>query len=155
MFDVHLMISPVDRYIESYAMAGADIISFHPEAELHVLKTLQLIKSFNKKTGLALNPATSPDVIDYLMDFLDVIIVMTVNPGFGRQQFLSTQLRKIEAIRKKIDNSGCDIQLEVDGGITLQNAKKIISAGATILVAGTAVFSGDYQRNIEALRKAS
>lgn len=154
-FDVHLMISPVDQFLEDFAAAGADIISFHPEAGPHPHRTVQTIKSLGKQAGLVLNPATPLDVLDYLIDDLDLILVMSVNPGFGGQSFIDTQLRKIEAIRKRIDATGKDIRLEVDGGIDLNTAPKAIAAGADTLVAGTATFRGGpdhYAANISGLR---
>ncbi|VAW05189.1 Ribulose-phosphate 3-epimerase [hydrothermal vent metagenome] len=154
-FDVHLMISPVDQYLEDFAEAGADIISFHPEAGAHPHRTVQTIKALGKKAGLVLNPATSLAALDYLIDDLDLILVMSVNPGFGGQSFIDTQLRKIEAIRSRIDETGRDIRLEVDGGIDLTTAPKAISAGADVLVAGTATFrggAGEYAANISGLR---
>ncbi len=154
-FDVHLMISPVDQYLEAFADAGADIISFHPEAGAHPHRTVQTIHALGKKAGLVLNPATSLDALDYLIDDLDLILVMSVNPGFGGQSFIDTQLRKIEAIRKRIDATGKDIRLEVDGGIDLKTAPQAIAAGADTLVAGTATFRGGpdhYAENISGLR---
>lgn len=154
-FDVHLMISPVDQYLEAFADAGADIISFHPEAGAHPHRTVQTIHALGKQAGLVLNPATPLDVLDYLIDDLDLILVMSVNPGFGGQSFIDTQLRKIEAIRKRIDATGKDIRLEVDGGIDLNTAPKAIAAGADTLVAGTATFRGGpdhYAANISGLR---
>ncbi|MEH6757152.1 MAG: ribulose-phosphate 3-epimerase [Parasphingorhabdus sp.] len=154
-FDVHLMISPVDQFLEDFAEAGADIISFHPEAGPHPHRTVQTIKSLGKQAGLVLNPATPLDVLDYLIDDLDLILVMSVNPGFGGQSFIDTQLRKVEEIRKRIDATGKDIRLEVDGGIDLKTAPKAIAAGADTLVAGTATFRGGpdhYAANISGLR---
>jgi ribulose-phosphate 3-epimerase len=154
-FDVHLMISPVDQFLEAFAEAGADIISFHPEAGPHPHRTVQTIHSLGKQAGLVLNPATPLEVLDYLIDDLDLILVMSVNPGFGGQSFIDTQLRKIEAIRKRIDATGKDIRLEVDGGIDLNTAPKAIAAGADTLVAGTATFRGGpdhYAANISGLR---
>ncbi len=154
-FDVHLMIAPVDQYLEDFAAAGADIISFHPEAGAHPHRTVQTIHALGKKAGLVLNPATSLDCLDYLIDDLDLILVMSVNPGFGGQSFIDTQLRKIEAIRQRIDATGKDIRLEVDGGIDLTTAPKAIAAGADTLVAGTATFRGgpdQYAANIRGLR---
>ncbi len=154
-FDVHLMISPVDQYLEDFAEAGADIISFHPEAGAHPHRTVQTIKALGKQAGLVLNPATPLDALDYLIDDLDLILVMSVNPGFGGQSFIDTQLRKIEAIRARIDETGRDIRLEVDGGIDLTTAPKVIAAGADVLVAGTATFRGgseQYAANISGLR---
>lgn len=154
-FDVHLMIAPVDQYIQDFADAGADIISFHPEAGPHPNRTVQLIKSLGKMAGIVLNPHTPAKMLDYLIDDVDLILVMSVNPGFGGQSFISSQLRKIEAIRKMIDKTGRDIRLEVDGGITTDTAPLAISAGADTLVAGTATFKGGeshYAANILALR---
>ena len=154
-FDVHLMISPVDPFIEAFAEAGADIITVHPEAGPHLHRTVQKIKSLGKKAGVSLNPATPPDVLDYVLDELDLVLVMSVNPGFGGQKFISSQLRKIETISKTIVDRGLAIQLEVDGGIDPENAREAIGAGATLLVAGTAAFRGGpngYAGNIKALR---
>ncbi|MEP6010934.1 MAG: ribulose-phosphate 3-epimerase, partial [Parasphingorhabdus sp.] len=141
-FDVHLMISPVDQYLEAFADAGADIISFHPEAGAHPHRTVQTIQSLGKQAGLVLNPATPLDILDYLIDDLDLILVMSVNPGFGGQSFIDSQLRKVEEIRKRITATGKDIRLEVDGGIDFTTAPKAIAAGADTLVAGTATFRG-------------
>ena len=154
-FDVHLMISPVDPFIEAFVDAGADIITVHPEAGAHTHRTLQLIKSFGKKAGISLNPGTPVEVVDNLIDLCDLILIMSVNPGFGGQKFIDSQLRKIEAIRKKIDATGRTIDLEVDGGVTIETAPGCIAAGADVLVAGTAVFKGGpdaYAANIAAIR---
>jgi ribulose-phosphate 3-epimerase len=154
-FDVHLMIAPVDQYVEAFAEAGADIISFHPEAGPHPHRTVQLIKSLGKKAGIVLNPATPAKMIDYLIEDVDLVLIMSVNPGFGGQNFITSQLRKIEAVRKMIDKTGRDIALEVDGGITRETALLAIAAGADTLVAGTATFAGgsnQYAANIQALR---
>jgi len=154
-FDVHLMISPVDQYLEAFAEAGADIISFHPEAGPHPHRTVQTIHALGKQAGLVLNPATPLDILDYLIEDLDLILVMSVNPGFGGQSFIDSQLRKIEAIRARITATGKDIRLEVDGGIDLATAPKAIAAGADTLVAGTATFRGGpdhYAANISGLR---
>ena len=154
-FDVHLMISPVDTYLEAFAEAGADIITVHPEAGPHTHRTVQAIKALGKKAGVVLNPATPAKMLDYLIDEVDLVLVMTVNPGFGGQSFISSQLRKIEAIRKMIDKTGRDIHLEVDGGIDTATAPQAISAGADVLVAGTATFQGGpdrYAANIRALK---
>ncbi len=154
-FDVHLMISPVDQFLEAFAEAGADIISFHPEAGPHPHRTVQTIHTLGKQAGLVLNPATPLDILDYLIEDLDLILVMSVNPGFGGQSFIDSQLRKIEAIRKRITTTGKDIRLEVDGGIDLKTAPKAIAAGADTLVAGTATFRGGpdhYAANISGLR---
>jgi len=154
-FDVHLMISPVDQYLEAFADAGADIISFHPEAGAHPHRTVQTIHALGKQAGLVLNPATPLDILDYLIEDLDLILVMSVNPGFGGQSFIDSQLRKIEAIRSRITATGKDIRLEVDGGIDLNTAPRAIAAGADTLVAGTATFRGGpdhYAANIAGLR---
>ena len=158
-FDVHLMIAPVDPYIDAFAQAGADGLTVHPEAGPHVHRTLQHIRKLGKKAGVVLNPGTPIDALDNLMDLVDLILIMSVNPGFGGQNFIENQLTKIEAARKRIDAQkkidGRDIELEVDGGITPQTARRAIAAGATVLVAGTAVFSGGpsrYADNIKALR---
>src|SRR5471030_2478946 len=140
--DVHLMISPVDPFVEEFALAGADGITVHPEAGPHVHRTLQLIRGLGKKAGVVLNPGTPIDAIDNLMDLVDLILIMSVNPGFGGQSFIESQLKKIEAARKRIDATGRDIALEVDGGVTPETARRCIAAGATMLVAGTAVFQG-------------
>lgn len=154
-FDVHLMISPVDPYLEAFAAAGADIITAHPEAGPHFHRTLQVIKKLGKKAGAALNPSTPADVLDPVLEELDLILVMSVNPGFGGQKFIESQLRKIEAIRKKLDRNNQTTILEVDGGIVPANAQAVIDAGATALVAGSAVFgkgAGCYAAEIAALR---
>ena len=154
-FDVHLMISPVDSFLEAFAEAGADIISVHPEAGPHVHRTVQRIKQLGKKAGVVLNPATPAKMLDYLIDEVDLVLVMSVNPGFGGQSFITSQLRKIEAIAKMIVKSGREIELEVDGGVTAANAQQCIDAGATALVAGTAAFTGGparYADNIRGLR---
>ena len=158
-FDVHLMISPVDPYLEAFAEAGADGLTVHPEAGPHVHRTLQYIRKLGKKPGVVLNPGTPIDAIDNLMDLVDLILIMTVNPGFGGQSFIESQLKKIEAARKRIDAQkkidGRAIALEVDGGITPETARRAICAGADTLVAGTSVFQGGpsrYAANIAALR---
>ncbi len=155
-FDVHLMISPVDAFLEDFANAGADIITVHPEAGPHVHRTVQRIKSLGKKAGISLNPATPAKMLDYLIEDIDLVLVMSVNPGFGGQSFIESQLRKIEAIRKMIDKTGKPIELEVDGGVDANTAPRVIAAGATALVAGTATFRGGpdcYAANIADLRK--
>ena len=157
VFDVHLMISPVDLFIADFAKAGADIITVHPEAGAHTHRTIQLIKSLGKKAGLSLNPATPVEAVDYLLDDLDLILVMSVNPGFGGQSFIRSQLDKIRALRRRIDESGRQIDLEVDGGINFETASAAIEAGADVLVAGTATFTGGpdaYAGNIRRLRGA-
>jgi ribulose-phosphate 3-epimerase len=153
-FDCHLMISPADPYIAAFAEAGADIISIHPEAGPHPHRTLQYIRSLGKKAGYVLNPGTPVEFLDPLFDMIDLILIMTVNPGFGGQQFLSSQLKKIEAARERIAASGRDVMLEVDGGINQETAKLAVAAGADVLVAGTAIFNGpdDYTGNIARLR---
>jgi ribulose-phosphate 3-epimerase len=157
VFDVHLMISPVDPFIAEFAKAGADIITVHPEAGAHTHRTIQLIKSLGKKAGISLNPATPVEAVDYLLDDLDLILVMSVNPGFGGQSFIRSQLDKIRALRRRIDESGRQIDLEVDGGINFDTAAAAIEAGADVLVAGTATFTGGtdaYAGNIRRLRGA-
>ncbi|HEY4985067.1 MAG TPA: ribulose-phosphate 3-epimerase [Bradyrhizobium sp.] len=153
--DVHLMISPVDLYLDAFAEAGADGLTVHPEAGPHIHRSLQHIKALGKKAGIVLNPGTPIDAIDNVMDLVDLVLIMTVNPGFGGQSFITSQLKKIEAAANRIAKSGREIALEVDGGITPETAKQAISAGANILVAGTAVFRGgpsQYAANIAALR---
>ena len=154
-FDVHLMISPVDLYLEAFADAGANGITVHPEAGPHIHRSLQLIRSLGKRPGIALNPGTPVDHIESVLDLVDLVLIMTVNPGFGGQTFITSQLKKIEAAAELIAKSGRDIALEVDGGITPQTARRVISAGANVLVAGTSVFKGGpkcYAANIAALR---
>jgi len=153
--DVHLMISPVDPFLDAFADAGVDGLTVHPEAGPHVHRTLQQIRKLGKKPGVVLNPGTPIEALDNLMDLVDLILIMSVNPGFGGQSFIESQLTKIEAARKRIDATGRDIALEVDGGITPQTARRAVAAGATVLVAGTAVFQGGpskYAANIAALR---
>ena len=155
--DVHLMIAPVDRYLEAFAEAGADLLTVHAEAGPHLHRTVQAVKGLGKKAGVALNPATPVEAVDYIIDDVDVIMVMSVNPGFGGQAFIETQLRKIAALRARIDASGRDIALEVDGGIGPQNIARAIAAGANVLVAGTSTFKGGpdhYAANVAALREA-
>jgi len=153
-FDVHLMIAPVDPLIEEFVKAGADIITVHPDSGPHLHRTLQSIRSHNVKSGIALNPAVHADVIDFVIDDIDLILVMSVNPGYGGQSFIRSQLKKIEALRSKIEKSGHDIVLEVDGGVNPLTAQDCINAGASALVAGSAVFkgAGSYAENISALR---
>lgn len=151
--DVHLMITPVDPYVEAFAKAGADILTVHPEAGVHVHRTLQLIKSHGMKAGVALNPATPLGVIEPVLGDVDLILVMSVNPGFGGQSFIPSALEKIEMIRRLIDMMGREILLEVDGGITPDVAARVREAGADVLVAGTAVFkTPDYAAAIRSLR---
>ena len=155
IFDVHLMIAPVDPYIEAFAKAGADIITFHPEAGPHAHRTVQAIKAAGCKAGLSLNPATPVEAADTLLQDLDLVLVMTVNPGFGGQRFIESQLAKIRALRERIDGMGKDIDLEVDGGINFETAPLAIEAGADVLVAGTATFEGGadaYAGNIATMR---
>jgi ribulose-phosphate 3-epimerase len=152
-FDVHLMIAPVDPYVEAFAQAGADHMLVHPEAGPHLHRTLQLIRSHGKKAGVVLNPSTPPETIAWVMDLIDIILVMTVNPGFGGQAFLESQLLKIQALRQMIDAAGRSIALSVDGGVAPETAPQVIAAGADTLVAGTAVFgTSDYAAAIAALR---
>ena len=154
IFDVHLMIDPVDPYIEAFAKAGSDIITVHAEAGAHLDRTLQLIRSFGKKAGVSLNPATPESMIEYVLDRLDLILVMSVNPGFGGQSFIESQITKIERIKKMIGER--PIELEVDGGVTADNAGRIAKAGAGVMVAGSAVFkTKDYAANIAAIKKAA
>lgn len=155
IFDVHLMIAPVDAYVGSFAEAGADIITFHPEAGPHPHRTCQLIKSYGKKAGVALNPGTSIATVEELLDEIDLVLVMTVNPGFGGQRFIESQVDKIAQLRSMIDAIDRRIDLEVDGGINEETAQKAIAAGADVLVAGTATFRGGreaYAGNIGRLR---
>ncbi len=156
-FDVHLMIAPIDPYLEAFAAAGADIITVHPEAGPHIHRTVQAIHALGKKAGIALNPATPAKLLDYLIDEIDLVLVMSVNPGFGGQSFITSQLRKIDALRKMIDKTGRPIHLEVDGGIDVLTARQCTDAGADALVAGTASFKGGpscYAANIAALKGA-
>ncbi len=155
VMDVHLMISPVDFMLEAFAEAGSDIITVHQEAGPHLHRTIQRIKALGKKAGVSLNPATPAKMLDYVLEEIDLVLVMSVNPGFGGQSFIESQLRKIEAIRKSIDKLGKDIRLEVDGGVDRKTAPPVIGAGADVLVAGTATFRGGpgaYAANIAALR---
>ena len=156
-FDVHLMVTPVDQWIAPFAEAGADVITVHPEAGPHIHRTVQAIKALGKQAGISLNPGTPAKMLDYLIDEIDLVLVMSVNPGFGGQSFIAGQLRKIEAVRKMIDKSGRDIRLEVDGGINPETARQCVAAGADVLVAGSATFAGGAERyaaNIAALRGA-
>ncbi|WP_252176282.1 ribulose-phosphate 3-epimerase [Endozoicomonas sp. 4G] len=151
--DVHLMVSPVDRIIGDFIEAGASMITFHPEASDHIDRSLQMIREGGCKAGLVLNPATSPDVIEYVIDKLDMILLMSVNPGFGGQKFIPATLRKLRHVRKMIDDSGLDIRLEVDGGVGVQNIRQIAEAGADAFVAGSAIFNADnYQAVISQMR---
>ena len=156
-FDVHLMISPVDAYLDAFAEAGADTITVHPEAGPHLHRTLQRIKALGKRAGVVLNPATPAKMLDYVLEEVDLVLVMSVNPGFGGQSFIASQLRKIAAIRMMIDKLGKPIDLEVDGGVDAAIARQCVDAGADALVAGTAAFRGGpaaYAANIAALRGA-
>jgi ribulose-phosphate 3-epimerase len=154
-FDVHLMISPVDRFLDAFAEAGADIITVHPEAGPHLHRTIQRVKGLGKRAGVSLNPATPAKALDYVLEEIDLVLVMSVNPGFGGQKFIASQLRKIEAIASRIAKQSLDVKLEVDGGIDPETARQAVGAGANVLVAGTAAFRGGpsaYAANIEALR---
>ena len=154
-FDVHLMISPVDLFLDAFAEAGADIITVHPEAGPHLHRTIQRIKALGKKAGVSLNPATPAKMLDYVLDEVDLVLVMSVNPGFGGQKFIASQLKKIEAIANRIAKQDLVVDIEVDGGIDAATAPQCIDAGATVLVAGTAAFRGgpdNYAANIAALR---
>jgi ribulose-phosphate 3-epimerase len=156
-FDVHLMVTPVDLWLEPFAQAGADVITVHPEAGPHIHRTIQAIKALGKKAGVSLNPGTPAKMLDYLIDEIDLVLVMSVNPGFGGQSFIASQLRKIEAVRTLIAKSGRQIHLEVDGGINRETARQCAEAGADVLVAGSATFAGgpgSYAANIAALRGA-
>ena len=154
-FDVHLMISPIDAYLEQFAEAGADIITVHPEAGPHIHRTLQAIQGLGKKAGIVLNPGTPVETLNYLIDLADLVLVMSVNPGFGGQSFIDSQLRKVERIRSLIEQTGRDIHLEVDGGVNPNTARQCVDAGADVLVAGSATFKGGpshYAANIAALK---
>jgi ribulose-phosphate 3-epimerase len=151
--DVHLMVQPVDAIAAAFADAGADVISFHPDASGHVHRSIQAIKSKGCKAGLVFNPAQSLDVLDWVIDDLDLILIMSVNPGFGGQSFIDSALRKIESVRKRIDASGKDIRLEVDGGIKVDNIRRVADAGADTFVAGSAIFGKpDYRSVVDAMR---
>ena len=152
--DVHLMVQPVDALAQAFTRAGADLVSFHPDASAHVDRTLQLIKGEGCQAGLVLNPATPLDVLEWEIERVDLVMIMSVNPGFGGQSFIDSALRKLEKARKIIDASGRDIRLEVDGGVKIDNIRRIADAGADTFVAGSAVFSQpDYRRVIEAMRR--
>ena len=154
-FDVHLMIAPVDNFLDAFAEAGADIITVHQEAGPHLHRTIQRIKALGKKAGVSLNPGTPAKTLDYVIEDIDLVLVMSVNPGFGGQKFIPSQLRKIEAIAKQVQMKGLDVIIEVDGGVDGGNCQSVIDAGATAIVAGTAAFKGGpdaYAANIAALR---
>lgn len=154
-FDVHLMVAPVDNWLEAYRAAGADIMSVHPESGPHLHRTLRRIRELGAKAGVVLNPATPVEVLDWTLEDLDLVLIMSVNPGFGGQSFISSQLRKIELVRGMIDHAGLDVVLQVDGGVTPANSRACVDAGATALVAGSAVFKGGpsaYAANITALK---
>jgi len=154
-FDVHLMISPIDSFLDAFAEAGSDIITVNPEAGPHLHRTIQRIKGLGRKAGVSLNPATPAKMLDYVLEEIDLVLVMSVNPGFGGQKFITSQLKKIEAIANRIAKEGLGVEVEVDGGIDSETAKQAVSAGATVLVAGTAAFRGgpsNYEANIQALR---
>jgi len=156
-FDVHLMISPVDHFLDAFAEAGADIITVHPEAGPHLHRSIQRIKALGKKAGVSLNPATPAKMLDYVIEEIDLVLVMSVNPGFGGQKFITSQLKKVEAIATMVGKRGLSVEIEIDGGVDADNAATLVSAGATVLVAGTAAFRGGpdcYAANIEALRGA-
>jgi ribulose-phosphate 3-epimerase len=157
-FDVHLMIAPADPYVTEFAAAGADIITVHPEAGPHLHRTLQLIKSLGKKAGVALNPATPVTAVEHVLDIVDLVLVMSVNPGFGGQSFIAAQLEKLQALRRRLDAIERTIDLEVDGGINAETAAAAVAAGADVLVAGSASFTGgpaNYAANLQRLRSAA
>ena len=156
-FDVHLMISPIDPFLDAFAEAGADIITVHPEAGPHLHRTVQRVKALGKKAGVSLNPATPAKALDYVLEDIDLVLVMSVNPGFGGQKFIASQLRKIEAIAMRVAKENLSVDIEVDGGIDAETARQAVDAGATALVAGTAAFRGGpecYAANIRALKGA-
>ncbi|HEX5682474.1 MAG TPA: ribulose-phosphate 3-epimerase [Ideonella sp.] len=151
--DVHLMVQPVDALAQAFAKAGADLVSFHPDASTHVDRTLQLIKAEGAQAGLVFNPATPVDVLDWVIDKVDLVLIMSVNPGFGGQSFIDSALRKTEKVRKLIEATGRDIRLEVDGGIKVDNIRRVADAGADTFVAGSAIFGQkDYKQVIDAMR---
>lgn len=153
IFDVHLMIREPERYLERFAATGADIITVHAEACLHLHRTIQQIKQLGKKCGVALNPATSLSALDYVLEDLDMVLLMTVNPGFGGQSFIPAMYEKIETLRETITKRNLDIDIEVDGGIKAANARQVTESGANILVAGSAIFEGDIESNIREFQK--
>ena len=155
VMDVHLMVAPVDLWIEPFAAAGANIITVHPEAGAHTHRSVQAIRAAGAKAGISLNPATPAKMLDYLLEEIDLVLIMSVNPGFGGQSFIPSQLRKIEAVRRMIDKAGLDVLIEVDGGVNPETARQCVEAGADVLVAGSATFKGGpecYADNIAALR---
>ena len=154
-FDVHLMISPVDNFIKNFADAGADIITIHPEATEDIINSIKKIKSHNKKAGISLNPETSIDKVLPVLNSIDLVLIMSVNPGFGGQKFMQETLEKVKILRKEIDNKKLKVQIEIDGGINFENSKKAIKAGVDILVSGTTIFkenNGNLKKNIQLLR---
>jgi ribulose-phosphate 3-epimerase len=152
-FDVHLMIAKVDEFVPMYAQAGADIITFHIEAVTHIDRTIKLIKSFGKRVGISLVPSTHESVLDYILDQIDLVLVMSVNPGFGGQSFLSSQLKKIESIKRKIDATGKDIELQVDGGINNITSKQVIDSGANVLVSGSYLFEAGAEQYLHRINQ--
>ena len=158
VFDVHLMIAPVDPFVEDFVQAGADIVTVHVEATPHVHRTIQLIRSLGVKAGISLNPSTPASAVDFLLGDVDLVLVMSVNPGYGGQSFIESQLDKVAALRKRIDDGGRRIDLQIDGGIGFETAPRAVAAGADVLVAGTATFTGGpdaYAANIDRLRGGS
>jgi ribulose-phosphate 3-epimerase len=156
-FDVHLMIAPVDPHLEAFRAAGADLISIHPEAGPHLNRSLKRIRELGAKSGVVFNPSTPVETVEFMLEDIDLLLVMSVNPGFGGQSFMASQLKKVEKLRQMVDRAGLDILIEIDGGVTADNARRCIDAGANALVAGTAVFKGGpdaYARNIAALKGA-
>ena len=154
-FDVHLMISPVNNFIKNFAEAGADIITIHPEATDNLISSIEKIKSYNKKIGISLNPETSVDNVLPVLNLIDLVLVMSVNPGFEGQKFIENTLNKVKLLRQEIDNKKLNIQIEIDGGINFENSKKVIQAGVNILVSGTTIFKengGNLKKNIQLLR---
>jgi len=156
-FDVHLMIAPADPHLEAFRAAGADLISIHPESGPHLNRSLKRIRELGAKAGVVFNPSTPVETVEFMLDDIDLLLLMSVNPGFGGQSFMGSQLAKVERLRTMVERAGLDIIVEVDGGVTADNARRCVDAGATALVAGTAVFKGGpeaYARNIEALKDA-
>jgi ribulose-phosphate 3-epimerase len=156
-FDVHLMIAPVDPHLEAFRAAGADLISVHPESGPHLNRTVKRIRELGAKSGVVFNPSTPVETVEFMLEDIDLLLVMSVNPGFGGQSFMASQLQKVERLRSMVDRAGLDILIEIDGGVTADNARRCMDAGANALVAGTAVFKGGldaYARNIAALKGA-